>query len=238
MRPRVGVDPAARALLDVVVSDGLRGLEGRGDLLLGRLGQEGHSRVGVGRRRGVVHPYARVAVGLQLQAHRVRGGACARAVGAVHGAEQVLDVVAELVGHDVLLGQGRVLGADGALHVGEEAHVQVDSRVPRAVERADRRRGGAAGRAHRRAVPQAEAGFGVGGGGLRGQLLAPHGVQRLGRRRHAALGILIGGIAIGGGAVAAHGHVDRRARRRGGARAAAQQPGQVDAGEVADEEHG
>ena len=68
VRPGVGVDPAARALLDVVVAHGRGGVERRLDLLPRRLDEEGRARVGVRRRRGVVDPHPGVAVRLQLHA--------------------------------------------------------------------------------------------------------------------------------------------------------------------------
>ena len=59
-------------------------------------------------------------------------------------AEQVLHVVAVLVGDDVHLGERAALGAELRLELVEEAEVEVDRLVERAVERADRAGGAAA----------------------------------------------------------------------------------------------
>ena len=82
-------------------------------------------------------PDAGVAVGLQLEAHRV---AVAALLGAhlAHRAEQVLHVVAVLVGEHVGLRELPARGAELALeHVLEERRVEVDVLVDRAVERPD-----------------------------------------------------------------------------------------------------
>ena len=117
-------------LLDVVIAHGLGRAQRALDLLTAGTIEEGLAGVRVGGGGGVVDPDPRVAVRLKLQSHRVRRRTAARAVGLGHLPGQVLDVVAELVGHDVLLRQGRVSGPQGALHLGEEAHVQVDRPVP------------------------------------------------------------------------------------------------------------
>ena len=71
-------------------------------------------------------------------------GALRVLLGAVEDAEEVLDVVAVLVGDDVLLGELAAVGAELALQLLEEARVDVDLRVERAVEGTDLRVGGAA----------------------------------------------------------------------------------------------
>ena len=82
------------------------------ELLLGDRLEVGHAGVRVDRGRGRAGPHAGVAVGLQLDPHRVGVGARALPVRLVHDAGDVLDVVAVLVGDDVLLGQRAVLGAE------------------------------------------------------------------------------------------------------------------------------
>ena len=54
----------------------------------------------------------------------------------LQGAEQVLDVVAVLVGDHVALGERPALGAEPRPQLVEEAEVEVDELVGRAVERA------------------------------------------------------------------------------------------------------
>jgi hypothetical protein len=67
-----------------------------------------------------------------------------RSVGLVHDADQVLDVVADLVRDDV--GAGEVaFRTEPALEGLEEVEVEIDPAVARAVERPDRRVGSAAG---------------------------------------------------------------------------------------------
>ena len=94
---------------------------------------------------GRVGPDAREAVGLQLQEHRelvgVARAAAPLGVHLAHDPEQVLDVVAELVGDDVRLGEV-ARGAEALLQLAEEAEVEVDLAVDGAVEGA--RRGGRA----------------------------------------------------------------------------------------------
>ena len=93
--------------------------------------------VGVVGAGGVLGPHAGVAVGLQLEPDRVAVGALLGA-DLAHGAEQVLDVVAVLVGEDVGLDEVAALAAELALeHVVEERGVEVDVLVGRAVERPD-----------------------------------------------------------------------------------------------------
>ena len=95
-----------------------------------------------------------VAVGLELEAHRqvvgVAGAGLLLAAHLVARAEEVLHVVAELVGEHV--DAGEVAGrAELALELLEEREVDVGVLVGRAVEGPDRRRGvAAAARAHAR----------------------------------------------------------------------------------------
>ena len=110
------------------------------DVGLGELLDE----AGLDRVRG---PHARVAVGLQLEAHRAGALALAVAADALVRAQQVLDVVAVLVGDHVGLGERAALRAEARAQLVVEAQVDVDRLVGRAVERADGRgRAAAAGR--------------------------------------------------------------------------------------------
>ena len=233
--PGVGVDVPLGPLLDVVVTHGLGRSQRTADLLTAGAVEEGLTGLRVGGGGGVVDPDSRVAVRLELQTHRVRRRAAARAVGLGHLATQVLDVVAELVGHDVLLRQRSVSGAQGTLHLGEEAHVQVDRLVPRAVEGAHGRGCVATGRGDLGAVPQDELGLCVGDPSLGGQLVRPYCVEGLGGGYHAALGVLVGALPAG-----AHGGIDRRGRWPRGPilLLRPQHGGQVHAGELGDEDDG
>ncbi|MFO0841796.1 MAG: malto-oligosyltrehalose synthase [Gemmataceae bacterium] len=141
VRERVGHDPAARLLLQVVVADLVRRVQGRLDVA-------GVEEVVL--PLPVVRPDAGEVVGLQLQPHRhlVVLGLRHRLPGLVHAggvAEQPLDVVADLVGDDV--GAGELAGRlQLVLHVLVERQVDVDLAVAGAVERPDRRVGRAARR--------------------------------------------------------------------------------------------
>src|SRR4051812_23917964 len=107
--PGLGVH-AAGALLDPVVADGGRRLDGQLDVLVGELGDE-HLAVGVLGGRGGPGPHAGVAVRLQLQAYRVALRALL-GLDPAHGAEEVLDVVAVLVGDHVGLDEAAVRPAE------------------------------------------------------------------------------------------------------------------------------
>ena len=92
---------------------------------------------GVLGRGGGARPHAGVAVGLQLEAYGVAQRALLGAHLA-HGAGEVLDVVAVLVGEHVGLHELTRRPAELALqHVLEERRVEVDALVGRAVERPD-----------------------------------------------------------------------------------------------------
>ena len=67
-----------------------------------------------------------------------RALALAVAADALVDAQQVLDVVPVLVREDVGLGERATLGAEARAQLVEEAEVDVDRLVGRAVERADR----------------------------------------------------------------------------------------------------
>ena len=133
--PGLGRDRPRGLQLDPVIADRQRRIHGAievvpGDLLDRRL------RVG----GGIGEPGAGVAVGLQFEAHlrRLRPGAVARGLGPGQHAAQVGDVVAVLVRDHVRLGRIPALSAELTLqHAVEEAVVEVDHLVCRAVERAD-----------------------------------------------------------------------------------------------------
>src|SRR6201999_4548859 len=83
------------------------------------------------------------AVGLQLGPDRVALGAGAAVV--AEQAELVLHVVAVLVGQHIGLGEGTAARSELGLEILEEAEVDVDVAIARAVERAGGGRGSAAG---------------------------------------------------------------------------------------------
>ncbi len=147
VRPLLGVDVAAALLLDPVVADRLGGVERLGDVaLVDRL--EDLDALGVGGAGRAAGPHAGVAVGLELEPDRVAGRTLLGA-DLAHGAEQVLDVVAELVGEDVRLHEVTTLATELPLEdVLEERRVEVDGLVGRAVERPDVSAGVAAAGGH------------------------------------------------------------------------------------------
>src|SRR3954447_10852217 len=126
---RLGVDPAVRLLLDAIVSDRGRGVQ---PLL----------EVAVLQDAAVIRgaaPNAGEAVGLQFEANgesvRVSRVVLALLTNPPLDAELLLDVVAELMREDVGLGEvARRLEAP--VELVEEAEVDVDALVERAVERA------------------------------------------------------------------------------------------------------
>ena len=89
---------------------------------------------GVGHGRGVVGPGAGVAVGLQFEPDAAAGRAGLARGHLLVGAQQVLHVVAVLVGEHVGVDEGAALGAELRLQLVEEAQVDVDELVARAVE--------------------------------------------------------------------------------------------------------
>ena len=131
---------ALRLLLELVVTDGARRLHGFLDVALVQ---------GIVLVVGVLGPDAREAIGHQLDAHGelVRLGLARRALLAAldlaEDAELVLDVVADLVGDDVGVGEV-TLHAELLLHLLEERRVEIDLLVERAVERPHRGLGRAA----------------------------------------------------------------------------------------------
>ena len=101
----------------------------------------------------MIGPDAGIAVGLQFLAHQqavVAFHPRTALAGRLHlpgNAEQRLDVMTDLMGDHIGLGEVACSGkAPG--HLVEELQVEVDLLIARAVERADRRTGEAAGRVH------------------------------------------------------------------------------------------
>ena len=100
---------------------------------------------------GGVRPDAGEAVRLQLEPNRElvpsSGFSCGREVDVLHHAEQVLDVVADLVRDDVRLREV-ARRVEPLLQLLHERQIEIDLAVARAVEGADGRRGVAAARLH------------------------------------------------------------------------------------------
>ena len=141
MGPGVGVHVALRLLLDAVVTHRCRRIKGLCDVVRGQLCDE----AGLDR---VVRPHAGEAIGLELRLDRAAAGP-ARPAARRQEAEEVLDVMAVLVGDHVGLGERPAFGAELALELLEEAEVEVDELVLGAVERPDlrvRRSAGGVGR--------------------------------------------------------------------------------------------
>ena len=125
-----------RALLDAVVSDRSCCVERLGDVLSRQILDES-------RLERLAYPEPRVAIGLELDADL----AALRArvtIRAPKHAGQVLHMVAVLVGQDVCLRERSALRPELGLELVEEAEVDVDVTVVRAVERPDRGRRAAA----------------------------------------------------------------------------------------------
>ena len=132
---RLGIDPALGLLLDAVVADRRRRVLSAWSSSASLIGH-------VARFVGQPAPHARIAVGLQLECDRelvllARVGTAARPDLAL-GAEQRLQVVPGLVGQDVRL-RVTALSAELLLQLVEEADVDVDALVRRAVEGPDLR---------------------------------------------------------------------------------------------------
>src|SRR4051812_11034943 len=107
VRPALGIDAPGGALLDPVVADGRRGVEPVGDVLRREVLDEL-------RVDGVRGPHAGVAVGLELEPHGARLLALAVVAHALVGSEEVLDVMAVLVGDHVGLGERAPLRAEAS----------------------------------------------------------------------------------------------------------------------------
>ena len=103
-------------------------------------------RVRKARVHRVARPNSREAVRLELDPHRPALGALV--LRAAEDAEQVLDVVAVLVGDDVRLGERPALRAEARAQLVEEAQVDVDVLIGRAIEGPHGRGGSAAAALH------------------------------------------------------------------------------------------
>ena len=134
VRERLGTHLALDLLLDAVVADRRRRRERVGDVVLRQLLQERLAALGVDRPGRVVRPDAREAVGHQLDAHRTGLRALRVALRLAEQVELVLDVVAELVRDDELLGQRALAGAEPLAERVEEPRVEVGRAVGRTVE--------------------------------------------------------------------------------------------------------
>src|SRR5215831_4307708 len=136
-------DAAHRLALQTVVADRGGGVEAFLDVA----GLED-----LARALGVGGPDARQAVGLELHAHleRVAVGLAAtalRLLDALGDAEQVLDVMADLVGDEVGLGEV-ARGPDLVTQIAIERQIDIELVIARTVEGAHRRLGEAASRLH------------------------------------------------------------------------------------------
>ena len=130
--PGLLVHLALGLLLDAIVADDPRGVERLVDLLP----RDGLEEAGVYR---VATPHAGEAICLEFRAHRAALGA--GIASGLEQAEKVLDVVAVLMREDVLLREFTALRTELRLELVEEAEVDVDGLVDRAVERSDSARG-------------------------------------------------------------------------------------------------
>src|SRR4051812_45921244 len=155
--PLLRADLAGRLPLDRVVADRLRSGDRVLDVLVGEVLDQ-HVALAVLGARGAPRPHAGVAVGLELEPDGVAVGALL-GLHLAHRAEEVLDVVAELVADDVGLDERTGRAVELLLEdVGEERRVEVDRLVAGAVERPHRRRGltaaarGRAGERHDRGL--------------------------------------------------------------------------------------
>ena len=132
-----GLTRPVACLLDPVVADGRCGRQRVGNVLVAqRLQERDVGALLLGDRR-VVRPDTRVAVGLQFGAHAVTLRALGALLGAAERALQVLHVMAELVGDDVLLRQRATAGTELVDEHLEEVGVEVRRLVDGAVERPD-----------------------------------------------------------------------------------------------------
>jgi hypothetical protein len=124
--PRLAVDAAGRRLLDAVVAHRGGGVEAVRDVgLRDALDQRGVDRV----RR----PHPGEAVGLQLEPHRSRRRALPIVPDLLVVPQQVLHVVAVLVGQHVRLGEVSAVGAEARAQLVVEPEVEVRPLVGGAV---------------------------------------------------------------------------------------------------------
>ena len=226
MRERVRHDVALGLALQAVVADGSR----RTERLLDVPGLQDAAHA-----LGVMGPEARVAVGLEFQpdGELVGLGPAQPLLQVAHlpgRAQQVLDVVADLVGHHV--GPGEVAaGAHAPGKVVEERRVDEYPLVRRAVERPHGRLGEAASGLHG-SVEQHELRLPVGAAHLR----KPGGPDVLGVGEHH--GHELPRLGLGRRLLVRAGVLDRRRRDRFDDPGAAQDQAGIDAQEHADEHDG
>ena len=123
---------ALHFLLDAVVSDGLRRVDGSPEFLLCDFTDRT-----LGILRSMPEPHAGVTIGLQLEPDGWRGGSrtLPAALHPLHGADQVLDVMAEFMGQDVRLSCVAALRVELAGQLIEEFEIEVDRGVGWAIER-------------------------------------------------------------------------------------------------------
>ena len=222
MGEAVGHGVAVRRRLQAIVAD----RPGRRHGLLDVAGVEQLPfLIGVGR------PDAGQAIGHQFDPDRDRVGLGAarvllRRVGLGENAEQVLDMVADLVGDHVGVGE-IAAAAVFRLHVAEERQVEIDLLVERAIERPHRRLGAAAAGLGRAVVEHQRRRL-VAHAGLRRQRVRPH---RLGLAQDMADEQLQLVVDAGRGGLA----LRRRRAHVGDDFRAADQHARIDAGEVADD---
>src|SRR3954451_2839192 len=187
VREAVLVDPAAAEVaLDEVVPDPRGGVQRPVDVVLGDLGDQRLAGLGGHGGRGV-RPHPGVAVGLHLEAHRSAGRAGVARLHLLVGAEQVLHVVAVLVGEHIGVDERPALGAELALQVVEEGDVDVHELVRGAVERP-----GAAGRAAALGVHLFAEEDGVGALVAAAEGLLPEVLDRVDLRDRGALHVTVG----------------------------------------------
>src|SRR5947209_16933015 len=119
VRPRLRVDLALELLLQPVIADSSSSVESIADVGLRQLAD-------VARADCTIRPDAGEAVGLQLQLDTAALGPGHSLPHLVHGAEEVLHVMAILVRNDVGLRKGSTRRAELAAQLVEEAEVEVD----------------------------------------------------------------------------------------------------------------
>ena len=130
MRPLLRIDLALRLLLDAVVADRARRVETGVDVLLRQLDDQALVD-------GVARPIRRRNNRPGARCERRGSRALGVAADPIEHARLVLHVVAVLVRDDVRLRERRAPRAEARLELVEEAEVDVDELVARAVERAD-----------------------------------------------------------------------------------------------------
>ena len=140
---RFPVRPGPASSPDSVVPDGLRGVYGSPEIVLGDFADWALRILS-----RTPEPNAGVTISLQLEPDRWRGGSgsLATALHLAHNPGLVLDVMAELMGEHVRLSSVTALRAELTGQLIEESEVEVDRRVGWTVERSDCEARMAAGR--------------------------------------------------------------------------------------------